>query len=370
MSFDKPKTKNRTKVALIMGGHHVEYAFTMIDGLILLDYFMTRRADKYEILPVKITKEEIWQFPKPLTDSYYELFFKTEHQKNVLQLDSAAALSYIKGLNVDTVFLTPLGDYGENGMLQGWFEIAKIPYTGSGVFASALAVDKVKSAFLFEKEGLRVPLFMHFTKKEWRNDSANIIKRFSDDFNFPIIVKPVDRGSSMGVSIPKTLSELKISVEKALQFSSNIMIQEFIEGTETTCFVLEKESGGIIAFEPWVVAYPKNLGFFGAELKKLRSIIAPDPAQYKSKILSPSLTEIKQSAIRAHKTLGCSGLTRVDMIIDHEKIFVLEINTLPRLHPSWGSLMSKSLLIHGLTFDDLIDIMVDESVNRATKRSW
>ncbi len=233
--------------------------------------------------------------------------------------------------NYDLVLIAMHGEYGENGELQKILEKAEIKFAGSGSWASRIGMDKILSARAFRKVGLNVP---ENTKK------------------VPLVVKPVDRGSSVGVSIVKDKKELAQAINLARKYSSRIMMQEFIEGREFTCGVLEI-NGRPRALPPTEII-PKSIFF---DFKAKYSVGG-------SREITPPKLPIKQIkflqniALIAHKAIGARGISRTDVIMDKgKKFYVLEINTLPGMTKT--SLLPQQALAAGITFSKLLDIIVE-----------
>ncbi len=232
---------------------------------------------------------------------------------------------------IDIAFLALHGKMGEDGTIQGLMELLGIPYTGSGVLASALAMDKLKSKQVFLASGVPTPEFVI-----WQKDCK-------PPFDLPWVVKPVSQGSTIGVSLVREERELEEAVREALKYDQEVLIERFIEGKEITVAVLDSK-----AFEP-IEIVPKK-GFYDFHSK-----YTPGATEYLIPApISPELRdEAKRLALEAYKALRCSGCARVDMRLSDKGVFyVLEVNTIPGMTPT--SLLPMAAAYEGMTFEDLV----------------
>jgi D-alanine-D-alanine ligase len=245
-------------------------------------------------------------------------------------------VNVLKKEKIRFAFLALHGGVGENGAIQGLLEVLGIPYTGSGVLASALAMDKEASKKMFLYHGLQVAPFKVIT--------IDKIKVKQIDFPLPWVVKPATEGSSIGVSIVKKEGELMPSLEKAFSFGKRAIIEKFINGKEIHIGILGQRVLGGVEVRP-------SLEFYNYEAKYTSGL-----TDY---IIPPEIDEVtyekaKEAAFKAHMALGCSGASRVDLRIDENNIpYVLEVNTLPGMTAT--SLLPKIAQSAGLSFNELIE---------------
>lgn len=258
-------------------------------------------------------------------------------------------MDVLKKQKVRIAFLALHGGVGENGAMQGLLEIMGIPYTGSDILASALAMDKGASRKIFSYQGLPVPTFKVVTSNELRvmsknKDSSLIAHHLSLDFDMPWVVKPASEGSSIGVSIVKEEGAVSSALKKAFQFGHQVIIEKFIEGKEVHIGILGRKVLGGVEVRP-------SLEFYNYEAKYTSGL-----TEY---IIPPEIDSVvyeraKEIALRAHMALGCSGATRVDLKIDEGGTpYVLEVNTLPGM--TGTSLLPKIARSAGISFNDLIE---------------
>jgi len=243
----------------------------------------------------------------------------------------------IKAKEINCAFIALHGRFGEDGQIQRALDDLGIPYTASGASASELAMDKIASREIFKKNGLAVPTYRVF---EGTSDQAPDIA--VQGFIFPLVVKPATHGSSIGLSIVDNREDLSGAIDLALSFDARIVIEEYIKGRELTVGILEEEA------LPVIEVVPKRR-FFDYQAKYqtgMTDYIVP--AQ-----LPDSISEkTQQAALAAHRSLGCYGCSRVDIILSQDNVpFILEINTIPGLTST--SLLPKAAKILGMDFTQL-----------------
>jgi D-alanine-D-alanine ligase len=252
------------------------------------------------------------------------------------------ACEAIRREGIDVAFLVLHGGTGEDGSIQGMLEVMGVPYTGSGVLASALAMDKLASKKMFLYDGLRVPEFEELRRGE------------SPTLPMPFVVKPVREGSSIGVSIVTRKEEVEAALGSALSYSGAAVIEQYVKGREVHIGILRGRPLGGVEVRPSVKFYD-----FKAKYD------THSGTQY---ILPPEIDEslyeeAKDVALRAHLALGCRGATRVDLLIDDQgEIFVLEVNTIPGMTET--SLLPKIASLDGLTFEALVEEILKDAVER------
>lgn len=331
--------KKISNIVIMMGGNSSEYDISINSGK---EVVKNLDPKKYNILPV-IIKKDYWLpvSKEKLLSSNSKTTALQNIKKNSLSMENV-----FKNTKIDACFLALHGKFGEDGTVQALLEFLKIPYTGSGVLASALGMDKIRARKIFKEAGLVTPKTIVLEKGESTASKLKTIK-------FPVVVKPNSHGSSVGVLIAHNKTELKKAISKSFKIDDTVLVEEYIKGTEVTCAVLGNKK---LKALPVVEIVPKT-EFFDFEAKytpsKCDEIV---PAR-----ISKELTKKVQSiAIVAFKTIGCRGFARVDMIIKNKKIYVLEINTIPGL--TKNSLLPKAAKSANISFSKLLDKILDFSV--------
>lgn len=335
---------NKLKVMVLMGGKNPEHEVSLISGREVVKHLEVK---KYDVLPVVISKDgQKWQL-KNLTE-----FLSSAESEIIDAVDLTPTNEVIKpeelSFRADVVFIAIHGPFGEDGTIQGLLELVGVPYTGSGVLASALGMDKAMFKKIMKAEGILTPNFFVLTDNDKRDG-------IWEKLELPLIVKPASQGSSVGVTIVRGKDKLDVSLNEAFKYGSKIIVEEYISGTEVTCGVLGNEKP--IAL-PVVEIIPNN-EFFNYKAKYVdresKEII---PAK-----ISEELTKlVQETAVKVYQSIGCRGFGRVDMIIFKGQPYILEINTIPGLTPN--SLLPKEAAAAGISYPELLDKLIDLALNK------
>lgn len=253
-----------------------------------------------------------------------------------LDVDRDIALRLAKE-RIDLAFIALHGKLGEDGTIQGLLEMMGIPYTGSGVLASALALDKVYTKKVFSYHNLPMAKYKVLEKRVETPDDI------LGELDYPVIVKPAREGSTIGVSIVQESNGLDSAINIAFGYGDKILIEEYIQGKEITVGVLGDEPLPVIEIVPKTTFYDYRAKYEPGMSKHIVPAKLPRE-QY----------ELAQSlALSAHRALGCRGATRVDMVMDGEgKIYLLEINTIPGMTET--SLLPEAAAVVGMDFKQLV----------------
>jgi len=238
------------------------------------------------------------------------------------------------------------GRGGEDGTVQGLLELLEVPYQGSGVLASAVAMNKELSKALYQLAGLQVPRALAFSREK-----APSPQEIEAKLGLPAVIKPATEGSSIGVTMARTLTELEAGLAAAYEYDHRVLVEEFIQGTEITGAVLGNSAPKAL---PLVEIIPSsNYIFFDYEAKYQPGATNEIcPAR-----LDPELTSRAQHcALTAHAALGCRGYSRTDMMVKDGTIYVLETNTIPGMTAT--SLFPQAAKAAGLEFPELLDTLI------------
>lgn len=300
--------KNVIRIAVLMGGPSAEYEVSINTGKMVLENLDKK---KYRAKPIVITRNGLWPIPP-------------ENLKN----------------NFDVVFIAMHGEYGEDGTIQTILEDEiHIPYTGSGPKASKLGMEKIAFAKLMRRNNILTPPL--FTDK---------------NMALPLVVKPADRGSSVGVTLVKKWDELPGAVKYAKKYSEQVMFQKYIKGREFTCGVIEIK-GRPKALPPTEII-PKN-PFFDYEAKYVAG--ASQEITPPSNVPKDKIKELQDLALRVHQLVGCRDYSRTDFILSEDnKLYTLEINTLPGMTAT--SLLPQAAKVDGINFPQLLDIIIENAL--------
>jgi D-alanine-D-alanine ligase len=244
---------------------------------------------------------------------------------------------------VDVVFLALHGGQGEDGTIQALLDLTGKPYTGSGVLASALAMNKAMSKRIFEREGILTPDWFLVENSDL-SDLSRIGNQIEKGLGFPCVVKPNDQGSTVGLSIVNEKTELKKAFDFAQKYSAEFLIEKYISGRELTVGILGDQALPVIEIIP-------EHGIYDYECKYTHgksNYICP------AKISEEKAKEIQAIALKAFKALGCGGYARVDFrYAEDDRFYCLEVNTLPGMTAT--SLVPKAAKAVGIDFSDLVD---------------
>jgi len=240
---------------------------------------------------------------------------------------------------IEYAFLALHGRFGEDGTIQGMLELMRIPYTGSGVLASALAMHKIMSKKFFHCEKIPTPRFEVFQREEIKKDPSKKIS-----LPLPIVVKPAREGSTIGISIVRKDEELGPALKKAGEYDEEILVEEFMKGREITVGILENIPLPVIEIVP-------KSGFYDYHSKYTKG-----ETQYilPARIPREKYLYAQEIGLRAFQELGCSGVGRVDLMTDEdESPFVIDVNTMPGMTET--SLLPKAASYAGIPFEDLVE---------------
>ncbi len=249
----------------------------------------------------------------------------------------------------DVCFIALHGTFGEDGHIQAVLNNLHIPYTGSGLMASALCMDKYRSMSIAQSVGLTIPQSVLLTQMHLDSftETEKIIKKH---FDYPVFVKPNNSGSSMGAGVAKNKQELETRLHDAFTHDMSVVVQEVIIGRELTCAAMGNFGHEIIPLPPVEIKIKK--GFFDRQIKYSAETIELCPAP----LTKAQTGKIGELALFAHDALGCDGVTRSDFILKGNTFYYLETNTIPGL--TENSLAPKEAKAFGMTFGEYLDAQV------------
>lgn len=343
----------KKRLGVIFGGTSTEHEVSIVSGTSVIKNL---NKEKYEIYPIYIDKAGEW-YEFELDNKTYKVGDEIVGTKKIENI-----WNYLK--TMDILFPVLHGLQGEDGTIQGMFELLKIPYVGTRVLGSSVCMDKVYSKIIFEKAKLNQAKYVYIRKFEDKYiyinedfseevlDIQETVNKIMEKIDFPMFVKPSNSGSSVGISKAKNKDELINAITEASKFDKKILIEENINGREIECAVLGNEEpkasvlGEILPAEAF---YSFSAKYQNSDSK---TVEAPD--------LPEELTKkVRELAIKAYKAADCQGLSRVDFFVDDKenKIYINEINTLPGFTEisMYPKLWEKS----GLTYTELLDKLIE-----------
>lgn len=322
-----------------MGGPSAEREISLITGKAVFD-----NLDRKKYIPAQIIMAK---------DSTFDLVLKNKKTRKLDFVNKDRKL-------FDIIFIALHGTPGEDGTLQGLFEMLKIPYTGPETLSSALCMNKVYAAQIYIVNGLPTPKFVHFKKSGWKEQKKKVLEDVKSKIGYPVVLKPVDQGSAVGVTIVKNEVELVRAVDKTIKKFPWLMAQTFIRGKEATCGILEKD-GQVMSLPPThIIANAGEFYDYKSKYGKGGSTHVC-PADFPEEINKG----IERLAILAHKALGCRGMSRTDIFYADnakpgENLFILETNTIPGMTPV--SLFPEAAGKAGIGFSEMLDLIIEASV--------
>jgi len=353
---------SKLKIAVIFGSRSVEHEVSIVTAM---QVFENINREKYKVIPVYIDKSGRWLVDEKLEklESFKNLklnnvkapeyFFGAS--TSVKALVPKFALKFLNKISADIYFPVVHGTFGEDGTLQGLLEMADVPYTGSGVTGSAVGMDKIIQKSVFKDAELPVVKSVWFLKSEWEDNKIALIKNIESNLNYPVFVKPANLGSSVAINKAHGVKELERAIDIASQFDKRVLVEEGKENIiEINCSILGNDeltasvceqplkSEDILSYEDKYMKGGKTKGMAGL------SRLVPAP-------INEGLTgKIQEMSKVAFKTVGASGVARIDFLVDEKSnnVWVNEINTLP------GSLSFYLWEKSGLGFDGLIDKLI------------
>lgn len=252
---------------------------------------------------------------------------------------------------IDVAFLVVHGPFGEDGTLQGFLEMAGVPYVGAGVLASSIGMDKVVFKDLMRGHGLPVVDSVWFRRSAWRADPGSVLREVGERLGDRSVVKPARLGSSVGMSLVHAPGELAAAIDEAFRFDSKIIVEAYVAGArELECGVLGNDQP--IAFEPGEVCSSHE--FYDYEAKYTAGLAKVVPRAR----VEPELAErLKSLALAVYRAVDCAGLARVDFLVPPGAVYISEMNTLPGFTTT--SMFPKQAEMAGIGFPELIARLID-----------
>jgi len=354
-------------IGVVFGGKSVEHDVSIITAHNpIIDSLLATK--KYEVVPIYISKDGTWYSDQKMNEIVY---FKDSNFEERLEKLEKISLKFDDGLylvwdkifgkkekKIDLVFPAMHGTYGEDGSLMGLLRMAGVPFVGCDIFASSVAMDKILTKQVLNSEGISVVSDVWFTKSDYEVNKEKYLNEIKEikKLRYPLFVKPVHLGSSIGMSKVNNEQELQNGIEVALHYDEKVLVEEGVQNLiEVTLPIMGNE-------EPITAEVERPLNkseFFDYEEKYLKGGkktggVNSEYSEIPANIGSELTKKVKELGIKVYKILGCSGIARVDFLIDGEsqEIFVNEVNTLP------GSLYQHNWKKAGISNIDLVEKLI------------
>ncbi|MBD0326989.1 MAG: D-alanine--D-alanine ligase [Pyrinomonadaceae bacterium] len=369
----------KLRVGVIFGGRSGEHEVSLRSAHSVLE---SLDRTKYEVVPIAITKEGKWLGPADAVKLLPEESKKLLPEKTIAKASQTLSLvgdpsspglvsrlgsdERAEGKMLDIVFPVLHGTYGEDGTIQGWLEMAGLPYVGCGVLSSSCGMDKVTMKVLFHEAGLPICRYLWFLRSEWEREPQAIVRRITRELGFPCFVKPANLGSSVGISKADDKDSLRRAVELAARYDRKIIVEEGLDAREIECAVMGNDEPQASLPGEYIVK-EQSAAFLDYTEKYSNTghveFVVPAP-------LSKSVTKrIRKLASRAFKALDCAGLARVDFFLrrDTRELLVNELNTMPGLTDVSG--FPKMWAASGLAFPEVIERLIELALERHQEKS-
>lgn len=319
---------HKPRIGVLRGGPSNEYDVSLNSGAAVLEALRKRLDHLYEARDILIDKKGAWH------------------------MDGVPFSAHDIASKIDVAFNALHGTYGEDGKIQAFLETHRMPFTGSGSLASAVGMNKILTKKALASHGIKSPYWTEVSSDRVRNEGDAVAHELFTTFVFPAVIKPVSSGSSVGVSIVRTLPELSAGLSNAAQHGDVILVEEFIPGAEATCGVIQDFRGHDLYALPPIEIRP-HTWFFDYQAKYAGTSDEIVPATFSEKIKR----EVEGLAQKIHQALGLRHYSRSDFIIHPRRgIYVLEVNTLPGL--TGESLVPKALRAVGSDLHELVHHLI------------
>jgi D-alanine-D-alanine ligase len=352
----------KTRVAVLLGGKSNEHSISVASAGGVMS---AMDLSKFELIPIGITKKgEFVPFNKDpkslaLSEGLQEVKFEGETISFSLDGSKEIFLTNKKGERsslgiIDVVFPVLHGPFGEDGTIQGFLELAGIPYVGNGVLASAVAMDKQFSKTLFVAAGIATPDFRVVTAKQMVNDPESALEGLKK-LKLPVFVKPARAGSSVGITKVKNFDDLPGAVADALDHDDKVIVEVGVTAREIECAVLQGRLD-----EPERVSVAGEIVVQGREFYDFEAKYVDSDA---AKLTCPAnlseqeLAQMQALAVKAFRALGCTGLARVDMFLTKDGFLLNEINTMPGFTSI--SMFPRCFQESGIGFTELVSELIE-----------
>lgn len=353
---------DKKKIAVVFGGKSSEHEISRISATYVISQIP---KEKYDIFTIGITKEGRWLLYTGDTEAIKDGSWENDKNNKTAFIAPAPSVHGMvimsegkcETVYIDVIFPVLHGKNGEDGTIQGLFEMSGIPYVGCGVLASADCMDKVTANIIFASLGIDQAAFTWCYAYDYRRSPADCVNKVEKALSYPIFVKPANAGSSVGISKANNRNELHAAIETAAREDSRILFEETIVGKEVECAVLGNERP--FASTVGEIAPASEFYDYDAKYNNANSLLFI-PARIDSEVIE----KIRETAVKAYRAVGCTGLSRVDFFVTEDnRILLNEINTLPGFTSisMYPKLMEKS----GIGGRELVEKLIELAFERA-----
>lgn len=343
------------KIFLLFGGKSAEHDVSVISAYHILQEIY---YEYYQVVPIYITQEGEWRKGN-IIKSKEDVPSLSDLRKAKEEIFDFQELK-----EEDSVAFPVLhGPNGEDGTVQGLFEVLGVPYVGAGVLASSAGMDKIVSKVLFKDAGIPIVPYETVTPTDWEARPDEVLERVQENLPYPMYVKPANLGSSVGISEVNDIEELKAGIKLAFEYDQRVLIEQGIKGTEAEVAILGNED----VHTSVVGALVKENQFYDYDSKYLDEGVALQiPAEFPQE----TLNKLREYATKAFIAIDGSGLSRVDFFVtEDQEIYINEINTFPGFTPisMYPKLWEETGLAYGDVIEELLQLAIQRHENRQTR---
>jgi D-alanine-D-alanine ligase len=368
-------TEKKLRIGIVFGGRSGEHEVSLASAKAIIENL---DHNKYDVVPIGITKAGTWLLginPEQLLEAGQDVSQnETPEQQaapTAVTLTSDPSVRRLIPLQgnrplrdngaLDVIFPVLHGTYGEDGTLQGLLEMANVPYVGCGVLGSALGMDKEKTKMVFQAVGLPSAAYLVYRRNQWEQRPEEIMDAIEQRLGYPNFVKPVNLGSSVGISKAHNRTELQHAINQAAEYDHKIIVEQYIHCRELECAVLGNDDpcasvvGEVIASNEF---YDYNAKY----IDNKSQIIIP------AHISPETASTVRSQAIQAFLALDLSGLARVDFFLEKgtNQVYINEVNTMPGF--TQISMYAKLWQASGLSYPELLDRLIQLALERHADR--
>ena len=346
------------RVGVLFGGRSSEHEVSLASAKNVMEAL---RQAGHEVVPIGITPAGRW-LPQP--DAWLRLTAEAAEKSEALARQ--ASLSHLIGEQplppIDVVFPVLHGPYGEDGTVQGLLEMANLPYVGSGVLASAVAMDKTVARQLFAWHRLPQVEYVVVQRKEWHVTPDTVVSQIEADLSYPLFVKPANMGSSVGVSKARNRSQLQAAIELATRFDRKLLVEAAVPNAREIEVSVLGNTEPVASTAGEIIPGNEFYDYNAKYESEGSQLLIPAP------IDAEMMQAVRGYAVRAFQALDCEGLARVDFLVDGERgaIYLNEVNTMPGF--TRISMYPKLWEASGIPYPDLVHRLLELAVERYWER--
>ncbi|HEU4962668.1 MAG TPA: D-alanine--D-alanine ligase [Bacilli bacterium] len=352
----------KIKVGVVFGGKSGEHEVSLHSAHSVIENL---DPDKFEVLPIGIDKKGTWHVgvgaynalgapvpPRLLGEGTQE-----EDIKDLLPVAHGNVLPAQSAAEVDVILPVLHGPLGEDGTVQGLFELMNVPYVGAGVLASAVGMDKAMMKAVFAQAGLKQCRYEVVMRSAFEKDAESVLDQVENSLGYPCFLKPANLGSSVGISKARNREELRAGMELAAKYDRKIIIEEFVDGREIEVAVLGNDEPRA-SLPGEIVAGAEFYDYDAKYVSGSSTMVIP------AEMTQEQIADVRELALRAYRSIDGSGLSRVDFFLDRKTgaFLINEINTFPGF--TKFSMYPKMWEATGLSYDQLLETLIHLAIER------